>query len=137
MLMKPIYDILTAITNHHLDVRTLLEWGGKSLDFHDMSVWGAKSARWYACQVRAGLARAKAALFPPGPAPAELPIVTVDVRGGLIEDVDATIPIHVVTLDWDVPDEDTGKKPTRSIWTLAGGLSGPKAAKLRRLIAND
>ena len=63
--------------------------------------------------------------------------MTVEVRGGLIEDVDATIPVHVVVEDWDIPDEDTGKKPARSVWKLTGGLSGPKAAKLRRLIAHD
>jgi hypothetical protein len=129
--MKPIYDLFTAITNHPLDVRTLLDWGS-SLDFHELSVWAAKNARWHACQVRAGLARAKAAMFPPGPAAADLPIVTVEVRGGFIEDVDATIPVHVVIEDWD-----TVKKPTRSVWTLTGGMSGSKAAKLRRLIAND
>ncbi len=70
-------------------------------------------------------------------ATAHLPIVTVTVRGGLIEDLDATIPVHAVVEDWDVPDEDTGKKPARSVWELTGGLSGPKAEKLRRLIAND
>jgi hypothetical protein len=51
-----------------------------------------------------------------------LPVIAVTVRGGLIEDMDATIPVHVIVEDWDVPDEDTGKKPTRSVHTLAGGL---------------
>lgn len=89
-----------------------------------------------AAQARTALARAKTASSPQN-ATAHLPIVTVEVRGGLIEDLDATIPVHAVVADWDVPDEDTGKKPTRSVHTLAGGLSGPKAEKLRRLIAND
>jgi len=74
----------------------------------------------------------------PPPVPAEVqPVVAVTVRGGLIEDLEATIRVHVVVEDWDIPNEDTGKKPTRSVHTLAGGLSGPKAQKLRRLIAND
>ena len=89
-----------------------------------------------AAQACVALARAKTASSPQN-ATAHLPIVTVEVRGGLIEDLDATIPVHAVVADWDVPDEDTGKKPTRSVHTLAGGLSGPKAEKLRRLIAND
>jgi hypothetical protein len=83
------------------------------------------------------VAKAKAECSPPDEAAAGLPIVTVAVRGGLIEDMDATIPVHVVVADWDVPDEETGRKPTQNVWQLAGGLSGPKAAKLRRLIAND
>lgn len=70
--------------------------------------------------------------------PAAVPsIVTVEVRGGLIEDMDATIPVHIVVEDWDIQDDHTGEKPVRSIWKLAGGLSGQKAEKLRRLIAND
>jgi hypothetical protein len=74
----------------------------------------------------------------PPPVPAEVqPVVAVTVRGGLIEDLEATIPVHVIVADWDVPDEDTGKKPTWSVHMLAGGLSGPKAQKLRRLIVND
>ena len=55
----------------------------------------------------------------------------------LIEDMDATIPLHIVVEDWDVPDEDTGKKFTRNVWTVTGGLSGPKSENLRRLVAND
>ena len=88
-------------------------------------------------RARAATARAKARSSPSDAVAAHLPIVTVTVRGGLIEDMDATIPVHAVVADWDVPDEDTGKKPARSVRTLAGGLSGPKAEKLRRLIAND
>ena len=87
-------------------------------------------------RARSAIAKAKTAGFQQN-ATDHLPIVTVTVRGGLIEDLDATIPIHAVVADWDVPDEDTGKKPARSVHTLAGGLSGPKAEKLRRLIAND
>jgi len=87
-------------------------------------------------KARTAIAKAKTASSPQKANPS-LPIVTVTVRGGLIEDLDATIPVHAVVADWDVPDEDTGKKPTRSVRTLAGGLSGPKAEKLRRLIAHD
>jgi len=90
-----------------------------------------------AAQARTATARAKARSSPSDAVAAHLPIVTVTVRGGLIEDLDATIPVHAVVADWDVPDEDTDKKPARSVRTLAGGLSGPKAEKLRRLIAND
>ena len=67
---------------------------------------------------------------------AALPIVVVKVGGGLIDDVSSTIPVHVVIADWDVPDEETGKKPTQSVWTCAADLSGPRAEKLRGLIAN-
>ena len=72
----------------------------------------------------------------PADAAAIHPVVAIEVCGGLIDAVDATVPVHVVVADWDVPDEQSGKKPTRSVWKLTGGLSGPKAEKLRRLIAN-
>lgn len=70
------------------------------------------------------------------PAVACMPIVTISVQGGIIEDLAATVPVTVVVEDWDAPDEETGKKPTRSVHALTGGMSGPKAAKLRQLIAN-
>lgn len=82
------------------------------------------------------IAEATAAGLAPSANAAIHPIVTVTVRGGLIEDVDATIPIHAVIADWDVADEDTGKKPARNVWELAGSLPASKADKLRRLIAN-
>jgi hypothetical protein len=88
-------------------------------------------------EAMAAIAEAEAAGIRPAVAEAIVPIVTVTVRGGLIEDMDATIPIHAVVEDHDVEDFDTGKKPARSVWTLSGGLSGPKADRLRRLIAND
>jgi hypothetical protein len=86
-------------------------------------------------QARTAIAEAETAGIQP--AAATPPIVTVTVRGGLIEDLDATIPVHAVVEDWDLPDEDTGRKPARNVWKLAGGLPGPRAEKLRRLIAND
>lgn len=64
-------------------------------------------------------------------------IVAVSVRGGLIEDVDATDPMTVVVEDWDVTDEETGSRPVRVVHILTGGLSEPKVEKLRRLISND
>ncbi|MDX2059681.1 MAG: hypothetical protein SFV24_17855 [Gemmatimonadales bacterium] len=64
-------------------------------------------------------------------------IVAVSVRGGLIEDVDATDPVTVVVEDWDVTDEETASKPARVVHILTGRLSGPKVEKLRRLISND
>ena len=65
------------------------------------------------------------------------PIVTVTVRGGLIEDLEATISLDAVVEDWDVADYDTGKKPARNVWKLDASLSGPRVKQLRRLIAND
>jgi hypothetical protein len=66
-----------------------------------------------------------------------VPILAVTVQGGLIDDMAATTPVDVVVEDWDVPDEDTGKKPTRNVWKLVDGLSQKRAVMLRRLIAND
>jgi hypothetical protein len=86
---------------------------------------------------RSAIAEAEAAGNPSGPVATDTPIVTVEVRGGLIEDMDATSPVHVVVEDWDIPDYDTDKKPARSVWELDASLTGPKAEKLRRLIAND
>ena len=80
---------------------------------------------------------ARAAATPHELPDAGQPIVTVSVRGGLIEELEATIPVTVVVEDWDVPDEDTGQKPTKSVHVLNGGLSGPKMEKLRRLTGND
>lgn len=85
-------------------------------------------------QLRQALAQAGAATLPP-PQPAERPIVAVSVRDGIV-DVDASIPVIVVVEDWDVTDEDTGERPTRSVYGLAGDLPTPKVEKLRRLIAN-
>jgi hypothetical protein len=87
-------------------------------------------------KARAAIAKARAASPFPEQATADRPIVAVSVRDEVI-DVEATIPVTVVVEDWDVPDEDTGKKPARNVYGLAGKLSGPKAEKLRRLIAND
>jgi hypothetical protein len=58
----------------------------------------------------------------------DLPIVIVTVRGGLIEDMDATIAITAVVEDWDVEDFDTGKKPARNVWALTSGLSSKREA---------
>ena len=46
------------------------------------------------------------------PAVACMPIVTISVQGGIIEDLAATVPVTVVVEDWDAPDEEKGKKPT-------------------------
>lgn len=73
----------------------------------------------------------------PTDAATEIPVVGILVHAGLIQDMNSTGPINVVVEDWDVPDEDTGRTPARSIWKLTGGLSGPKAEKLRHMIAND
>ena len=89
-----------------------------------------------ASKARAALANAGGVPLPTAPA-SDTQIVAVSVRGGLINDVEANIPVTVIIEDWDVPDEDTGNKFTRSVYTLAGGLSGAKAEKLRCLIAND
>ncbi|MEW4569512.1 hypothetical protein AB1L88_16730 [Tautonia sp. JC769] len=64
-------------------------------------------------------------------------IVAISVRGGLIVDVDATVPLTVVIEDWDVCDEDTGERPLRVVLPLAGELTPPKAARLLRLISDD
>jgi len=70
-------------------------------------------------------------------APGASPIVLVSVRGGLIEDLEATIPVTVVVEDWDVPDDATGEKPTVSVHTLTGDHSRLTADKLHQLIAID
>ncbi len=88
-------------------------------------------------QLRRALANANADPSAMEPATAARPILTVSVRGGLIEDMEATIPLTVVVEDWDVPDTDTGRKPTRSVHELAGDLSASKAKKLRHQIAKQ
>jgi len=131
--MKSIEKLFTAIAREHLGIETLRTRNSDSLDFHDVSVRGVKDALLAAYQ--AGL---RAASAPPAEtAAAVLPIVAVTVRGGLIEDMDATLPIHVVVEDWDITDDDTGEKPARNVWELDASLAAPKAETLRRLIAND
>lgn len=66
-----------------------------------------------------------------------LAILVITVRSGLIEDIDSTAPVRVVVEDWDVPDWDTGKRPTRSLYQLDGALSYPKAEKLLRMLINE
>jgi hypothetical protein len=163
--MNQLDQILAAIAKCHLGIVTLETRQADSLDYHDVSVWAVNSAlkaafdagrqstgatdpqlldaaelvvsRWEKGDLaeavrilsdRAEKARAAAAYSP---------IVAITVRGGLIEDIDATIPVHAVVEDWDITDEDTGKKPARNIWIIAGELTDPRAAKLRRLIAAD
>jgi hypothetical protein len=88
-------------------------------------------------QLRRALANANADPSATEPVTADRPILTVSVRGGLIEDMEATMPLTVVVEDWDVPEEDTGRKPTRSVHDLAGNLTASKAKKLRHLIAKE
>src|SRR5262249_25830957 len=57
---------------------------------------------------REAVAEAEACGLPSAEPSAVPPLMTITVRGGLIEDMDATIPVHAVIADWDVPDEDTG-----------------------------
>jgi hypothetical protein len=99
-----------------------------------MHAGGMRKPKDWLKRIDRTIAEALAASSPPAAVP---PIIVVTVRGGLIEDLDATIPVHAIIEDYDVEDFDTGKKPARSVWKLAGGLSGPKAEKLRHLIAND
>jgi hypothetical protein len=87
-------------------------------------------------QARTALARAKRSASASNSAPL-VPVIAVNVQGGLINDMNSTSPVDVVVEDWDVSDEDTGKKPTRSVWKLVDGLSPKRAVMLRRLIAND
>lgn len=88
-------------------------------------------------QLRRALANANADRSAMEQATADRPLLTVSVRGGLIEDVEATMPLTVVVEDWDIPDEDTGRKPTRSVHELAADSSASKAEKLRHLIAKE
>jgi hypothetical protein len=90
-----------------------------------------------AAQARAVLAKPREVSAAPCVAEASSPVMAIEVRGGLIEDIDATIRIDVVVEDWDVEDFDTGKRPARNVWALTGGLSAKRAAKLRGLIGND
>lgn len=62
------------------------------------------------------------------------PVIAITVRGGLIEDIAATVPLTVVTEDWDVFDEDTGRRPLRNIDRIESGMPEARAEKLRRLI---
>jgi hypothetical protein len=82
-------------------------------------------------------ARGMLANSPPVETAMDMPIIAIHVEGGLIEDLEATLSIHAVVEDWDVADYDTGKRPARTVWKLEGGMSASKAAKLRRVIAND
>ncbi len=141
--MTTINPILTEIARHHLDIPTLETRKGDSLDFHTVTVMGVRDALKAAFDAGAARfnatspAQAMAARSPSAEAVAVVPIVTVTVIAGLIQDVLATMPVHVVVEDWDVPDEDTGKKPARNVWKLDGELNGPAVEKLRRLIANN
>lgn len=57
-------------------------------------------------------------------------IVVISVRGGVIEDIEATAPLTVVVEDWDVHDQDTGERPLRIVLPLAGELTKQRAATL-------
>jgi hypothetical protein len=88
-------------------------------------------------QARRVLRKAKAAKYAIDKVQDHAPLIVVTLEGGLIGEMEATIPTHVIVEDHDVPDEHTGKRPSSSVWRLPGGLAAKKAAKFRRLIAND
>ena len=71
--MKSTCDFLTAIINCHLDTRLFLDWCSNSLDVHEVSLWGDKFARWYACRLRAAIARLRSAKFAPPASVQRLP----------------------------------------------------------------
>ncbi len=64
-------------------------------------------------------------------------IVVITVRGGVIEDVSTTLPSTVVIEDWDVLDEDTGKRPLRTIDRIESAMPEEKAERLCRLITGE
>jgi hypothetical protein len=71
------------------------------------------------------IAEVTGASSPPAEPAAVLPIVTVTVRGGLIEDMDATSPVHVIVADWDVPDEERLEACRRTVRTEGGEAPPP------------
>jgi hypothetical protein len=71
---------------------------------------------------RTAIADAEAAAIPES---AGRSIVTVTVRGGLVQDVAATAAVTVVVEDWDTSDEDTGERPARSVHALSPTQPGP------------
>jgi len=85
-------------------------------------------------QARAAIATAEAAALPET---AVRLILTVTVRGGLVQDLDATASVTVIVEDWDTDDDETGEKPARSIHTLAGKTSGQSANVLLHRISNE
>jgi hypothetical protein len=86
---------------------------------------------------RAALAATKDVSPTTNTLPPEQPVIVIEVRGGLIEDIDADGPVNVVVEDWDVEDFDTEKRPARNVWKITGALSAKRQTKLRALIAND
>jgi hypothetical protein len=92
-------DMLLAIARDKLRIETLETRRSDRLDFHDVAVWCIKDAL--------------ATAFQAGADYAAKPVVVVTVRGGLVEDVNATAPISVFVEDWDCPPDS----PSLSIST--------------------
>jgi hypothetical protein len=87
---KQIEDTLLNVARKTLGIETLDTRHSDRLDFHDTAVWCIKDAL--------------AAAFQAGTNYATKPIVVVIVRGGLVEDVNATSPVRVFVEDWDCPE---------------------------------
>lgn len=119
--MKPIDKLLTRIAREHLGFETLKTRNRDSLDFRDVSAEGVR--------------RALQAAYDDGTLTAALPIVVVTVRGGVIEDIAATIRAKLLIEDWDALDPGTGTRPTRNAWQFDARLTGCRAEQFLRLLA--
>lgn len=88
-MTKQLEDTLLAIARDKLGIETLETRCSDRLDFHDVAVWCIKDAL--------------VAAFRAGADSVAKPTVVVTVRGGLVEDVNATAPVTVFVEDWDCP----------------------------------
>lgn len=88
-MTKQLEHMLLAIARDKLRIETLETRRSDRLDFHEVAVWCIKDAL--------------AAAFRAGADSVATPIVVVTVRGGLVEDVNATAPVTVFVEDWDCP----------------------------------
>jgi hypothetical protein len=71
------------------------------------------------------------------PCDKDSPIIVITIRGGMVEDVGTTVPVRVIIEDWDCPDWDSGKRPSREVYWNSATLSNSCAEEKFRHLTNE
>jgi hypothetical protein len=90
--MKSLNRLFTRIAVEHLNIPTLKYRKTDSLAFHNVSVWAVRSA------LKTAYVAGASAVEPTATKPR---MAVVSVRHGLVEEVRANRPLHVLVEDWD------------------------------------
>lgn len=71
---------------------------------------------------------------PEGPGTVVPTVVVVSVRGGIVEDIDATCPLTAIVEDWDALDILDDERPARNVIGIEKPMSSQKRDRLITLL---